>query len=561
MTDETSGLRLPQRIEILLVLLIAVVGLSRIVATYSVFSQTFDEPTHIGAAIEWLDLGTYRMSTQNPPLGRLATGIGPYLAGARIPATLPGPVPVLSAGTSVLYHGNYQRTLTLARVGNLFWFLAGLAVVWQWSRRLYGEIAGIAAAVIFVSTPAVLTFGSLATNDMPIIAALPAAIGAFAWWIDKPSPSRAALTGLLCATALLCKLTSAVFLPAAGVVLLLGRAIAIAPDLRRRWMRGVAIQFPIVLLAAFLLIWATYRFTVLPADQVNLLNMPEFAAGMAVHRVFERTGMPLPAPEFLAGIEQSWAMNFRPVYQSYFMGERRLGGFPGYYPIVFAVKTPIPLLLLLGLGALASVLVWRRQKQWAAAAPLAVIVMIFVAALVINVNTGIRYIAPVYAFVAITASACAPWLADSKRRRALRATVGALLIALVVVVAAAHPDYLPYFNMLAGEHPERIIVDGDLDWGQDLFRLVDEVDRRGITELWVAYFGTAIPDRHITGARVMYIPPNHPVTGWIAASEMVRANLVAPYGGWSWLAKHTPVARVGHSIYLYYIPPTGTAGP
>ena len=39
------------------------------------------------------------------------------------------------------------------------------------------------------------------------------------------------------------------------------------------------------------------------------------------------------------------------------------------------------------------------------------------------------------------------------------------------LLLAAHPDYLPYFNALAGSNPERIVVDSDLDWGQDLKRL------------------------------------------------------------------------------------------
>ena len=35
----------------------------------------------------------------------------------------------------------------------------------------------------------------------------------------------------------------------------------------------------------------------------------------------------------------------------------------------------------------------------------------------------------------------------------------------------SHPDYIPYFNELAGGHPENILVDSDLDWGQDMNRL------------------------------------------------------------------------------------------
>jgi len=35
----------------------------------------------------------------------------------------------------------------------------------------------------------------------------------------------------------------------------------------------------------------------------------------------------------------------------------------------------------------------------------------------------------------------------------------------------AHPDYIAYFNELAGRDPSRVLVTGcDLDCGQDLFR-------------------------------------------------------------------------------------------
>jgi len=51
-------------------------------------------------------------------------------------------------------------------------------------------------------------------------------------------------------------------------------------------------------------------------------------------------------------------------------------------------------------------------------------------------------------------------------------------IALAVLVAwlagsslLSHPDYLAYFNEFAGGEPQNILVDSDLDWGQDIKRL------------------------------------------------------------------------------------------
>src|SRR5437868_6554409 len=60
-------------------------GILPIIGTYSVFSHTYDEPTHIAAGMELLDRGAFTYKQQHPPLARLAVAIGPYLLGARSP--------------------------------------------------------------------------------------------------------------------------------------------------------------------------------------------------------------------------------------------------------------------------------------------------------------------------------------------------------------------------------------------------------------------------------------------------------------------------------------------
>jgi hypothetical protein len=50
----------------------------RIIATYKVFSHTYDEPAHIACGMEWLDKGVYQWEPQHPPLARVATALDPY---------------------------------------------------------------------------------------------------------------------------------------------------------------------------------------------------------------------------------------------------------------------------------------------------------------------------------------------------------------------------------------------------------------------------------------------------------------------------------------------------
>ena len=66
------------------------VAVARILLTYKVTAQGFDEPCHEGAAIELLDKGTYTLDPVHPPLSRVAIGIPLYLAGDTLPPVAGG---------------------------------------------------------------------------------------------------------------------------------------------------------------------------------------------------------------------------------------------------------------------------------------------------------------------------------------------------------------------------------------------------------------------------------------------------------------------------------------
>ena len=66
-------------------IVLTLVGVGRIVSTYHVFNQAYDETAHIACGMEWLDKGTFRMEPQHPPLPRVASALGPYLSGLRLP--------------------------------------------------------------------------------------------------------------------------------------------------------------------------------------------------------------------------------------------------------------------------------------------------------------------------------------------------------------------------------------------------------------------------------------------------------------------------------------------
>ncbi|HEY8927462.1 MAG TPA: hypothetical protein VIU64_23935, partial [Polyangia bacterium] len=114
------------------------------VASSAVLGLTFDEPHHLASGLEWWQFGTYRWWTENPPLAKVLTALGPYLAGARLPGRPSAPgMPSArgmddpwDAGISILDQGG-ARFLMLARLGTLpFLLLAlGLTFVLAGGRR------------------------------------------------------------------------------------------------------------------------------------------------------------------------------------------------------------------------------------------------------------------------------------------------------------------------------------------------------------------------------------------------------------------------------------------
>ena len=142
-------------------LLLLILFLARIVSTYGVFSDTFDEHHHIYWGMDWFERGKYIGGDGfQPPLPRAAVALLPHLAGYR-------------AEGSWLVHewenqslDDYWRILTLARFGNLGFAVAIFWGVYWWSRRLFGERSAWAACLLLVCSPTVLGHAGLATVDL-----------------------------------------------------------------------------------------------------------------------------------------------------------------------------------------------------------------------------------------------------------------------------------------------------------------------------------------------------------------------------------------------------------
>jgi hypothetical protein len=527
------------------------IGTGRIVSTYHVFNQTWDEPAHVAAGMQWLDRGQYTYEPLHPPLARVMVALGPRLAGIRSA----GQGNIWLEGNSILYAGgSYDRNLALARLGVLpFFVLAGL-VVFAWTRRLGGTAASVCAVLLFTTLPPVLGHAGIATTDIAVTATIALAAYCLTRWLESPTRGRSVALGLTLGLAVLSKLSALLFLPAAAVAVgLCRRGESRKPETDPAPSRATRLRWTWA--ALLLTVWAGYRFAVGPLVPPDS-GSPRAEAAVPTRLDRLAHADVFPAPAFFEGLGQLAAKN-RAGHKSYLLGEVRSTGWWYFFPVALAVKTPLPFLLLVGAGLAAA---WRgssgieRRRQLE---PAAIALAILIVCLPSRINIGLRHVLPMYPFLAIGAGMGAVGLWRARRWRPAGPVLAVLLVAWQLVASArAHPDYLAWFNELAGQHPERILVDSDLDDGQDLERLADTLRARHIPSVSLAYAGSATVAEHGLPP-VHWLEPHRPVTGWVAASlySIKLGSLDRPgHDDFAWLERYQPVALVGRSIRLYYIP-------
>lgn len=500
--------------------LVALVAVVRVASTHRVFSAVIDEPIHIAAGYEWWH-GEPAWDALHPPLAKLLFGI-PY-------RSAPKPAAHDRAGYAFdLLYGRADdiRGLAHARAANLLFLLIALAAVIAWGRRFGGGVALLAAAM-FAAMPPILGHAGLATTDMAVAALLPVALLALDRWLAAQTWPNALLLGAAIGLGALSKYSFLLFFPVAAVVLFLFR--------RRRI--SIA-QLIAALAAAIVVVWAGYQFTFAPLSTFRSVTMPP-PETLSPALAWLYTHVPLPAPQFFGGMVILHYYNAA-GRAAYLLGEVRQSGWWYYFPVLFFFKTPLPFQFLAFFGAI------RRRGTDLAITTLALMASVFPS----SINIGIRHILPLYPLLCVVAALGAAALWEKRRARIVAI---AALGWLFAGTALAHPDYLAWFNEAAGRHPERIAVDSNLDWGQDMLRLARLARARKLDAVALDCVSAMPFERH--GVATAPLPQSGAAAGWLAVSETrlaldsdARARVASLPQSYE---------RIGRSIRLYRIESAG----
>ena len=571
-------------------------------------SASFDEQYHLTAGYAYLRTGDFRLATTHPPLAGMVAGLPLLLRGD---INLPLDNPLWEQGNRYdfsdvfLWQANAdpQGMLQQARLGITVLGMLLLVGLFFWGRRLLGAAGGWLVLVLAVFDPSLIANSRIISTDLPLTALFVLAAWRLWCWLEAGRGYDLVLAGILGGLTMAAKYNGLLFWPVAGLAALAylpsGDGLRIAS--RRWWQRLLGVVG--AGLIGLVVLWGVYRFTV---------GVPQ------------RLPIPfsIPAPFFWDNLWATFGglVQETVVKPDFLLGQVSTGGWWYYFPVAIAVKTPLPLLILLaaGLAALARKHQWRRQGM------LWLPVLAFVGMGLTGILTiGYRHMLPAVPFAILLAGNSVDWLwaragtrtaaADDKTGAQasspashlpalpesrvsaagtrsggkaiaaedsifppdlvpLRAAIGALLVAwLVVGTLLIFPHQEAFFNPLAGpwQNWSNILVDSNLDWGQDLPALKQVMDARGIDSVNLAYFGKAVPEaygvryrplpgylRFMQGREVSAYNPYTPPPGWYAISATAlrlgtlqpdTTDLYAPFRSME------PVDRAGYSIYLYKV--------
>lgn len=555
-------------------------------------SAIVDEQAHIPAGYAYVSLLDYRLNPEHPPLVKALAMLPVYLfVHPSFPVTRTAWTNEVNSQWTVgydflYYSGNSANAIIqVGRIMPILLTILTAILVWFLARRMMGKAWALLPTFLFALDPAVLAHGHYVTTDLGAAFGIVLSLIFFLRFTDAPSPKNLWLAGITFGIAQLTKFSTPLLVPLyvfLGIVLFLRDIVphwksGMTNGTRSRrarlfwgrlgWWAGrialiIIIGYAIIVYPAYALFTAGEPMMKQAYDTQNILG--GFAggptpAGQMCHATrcladldiwMSHHAVTRPVAQYMLGILMALS-RVNGGNTIYFLGEVRNAGGWIYFPALFLLKEPIPVLIIVILGFLLA-LAWTlrnmrararsarmggaanlRRTRWRAWGSqfgdylthhfnefslASFIVLYWGYSMHSPLNIGIRHLMPTIPLIFILAAGVwQKWIMriDLSSLGAAARTAGAivvkyiflflLLVWFVLEVAFAGPYFLSYFNEFAGGtwNGYHFVTDSNYDWGQDLLRLQSFVNAHPeIDKIGVDYFGGGNPEYYMPGRAV-----------------------------------------------------------
>ena len=539
-------------------------------------SAAFDEPTHIGAGVSYLQKFDLRMNPEHPPLAKILANLPLVIRGVRADYSNPSwTVSGEFPGTPLQYmfgaalQGRWNdpvKTLAWARAPMLLLTLLLGWIVFMYARRLGGEWGGLLCVAMFVTTPLFLADGPLVLTDQAITLFSLTTLWAFADLWREPSRRNGMIFALNLTCALLSKFTAGILLFAflAFALSTRWRAVSGQPATKpeaRAWRRPRRRATWRGILWAALFVYVFYFILSIhqptgPLAYLTRGHVPRFLLRLL-----------MPVALYLFGVFLVLIQGSRPTF---LLGHAYKHGVFYYFPTLFLFKSALGFLALLLLAILLALYLRRRTEPQAPAIipekfglhwrVLWTSFLVFAAfCLASRLNIGYRHFSvPLTLMILLLAPmpGMLKRLGMSAPTAARLATPVAALLALscFVTAARAYPFYIPYLNALSMGRPAYMVAGkADVDWDQAMPEAARFAVEHGMQTIEVDSYGQVDPTVAVPQARLWNC--QHPTPADQGQWIVISANAILDAHNCAWIMAYPHEALGGGSMYAVQLPP------
>ncbi|MFH0803737.1 MAG: glycosyltransferase family 39 protein [Candidatus Tagabacteria bacterium] len=576
-------------------------------------SATMDELAHIPAGYSYLTQRDYRLNPEHPPLLKDLSAFPLLYLDLNFPTDVKAWKDDINGqwemGTIFLYQSgnNADQILRYSRFPIMLLALLFGWLLFKWVRGLYGDKVGLLTLFFYSFSPTFLSHSRYVTTDLGAAFGFFIGIAAFVNFLSRQNRRNLLIAGLAFGIAQLLKFSLFLLAPLYVIFGILWVVLENWSQPKKIIIDGLKMLGKILIigLIGLAIILLVYQFHVSNYPVSRQLSDAKFTLETYPIKILANLVVWLSDKPVLRGLGE-YLLGLLMVLRraaggntTYFMGEISNMGWHSYFPILYFFKENLAFHIFTLIAIifsirniikakekkLSSAVEWMRQN-FALVASFIFIGVYWTQSITSPLNIGIRHVLPTFPFIYLLVSrqiirwskvptldnpkTLVEWLKGiyeiclkSFKKHLL---LWALVVWIILSALFAFPYYLSYYNELGGgtSYGYKISTDSNYDWGQDLKRLKNWVDKNLPADGRVAvdYFGGGNPQYYL-GEK--FIPWHSsmgevPAGTWFAISatfqrqafaQPVKGWTVKPEDSYSWLKNKKPVSRAGTSIFIY----------